>query len=406
MSPEARLPVDDLNAETPIPLLDGSIVPVPAFYVRSHFPTPPCAYAAVDAHVPGSAAAPGPAAEPESAADAVPAAVPESAASAAAPPSASTSIPAAAATPLSAAPPWRLRIGSEAGLIRDFDLASIRALGSIEREVTLECAGNSRTRMEPRPPGVPWGEGAVGTARFRGVLLSALAEAVGLQLSDGHVWLVGADSGIVDGGIEPFGRSLPLREAVRLGAMLAWEMNGSPLTPEHGAPLRAVVPGRYAVDSVKWIERVEFRATEWPGRFQQTHYRYEGEAGTPDGTPVGLMRVRAVIAEPARGVHLPPGVPVVIRGSAWSGAGAIAGVEVSTDGGATWTPAQLALPAEAQSPGRAVAWSRTWTPPGPGEATLMARARDTAGGVQPLAVIHNRQGYGNHAVLGVPVRVG
>lgn len=272
-------------------------------------------------------------------------------------------------------------------------LDDLRALPRRTVAATLECAGNGRSRMEPRPPGVIWRFGAAATAEFAGTPLAAVLERAAPRPEGAVVVLVGADSGRVEtGGSEPFARALSAADARDPDVLLAWEMNGEPLTPDHGFPLRAVVPGRYAVDSVKWLVEIRLQREPFRGFFQEEHYRYRGEAGTPEGAVVGRLRVRSVIARPAEGAEHGAG-PVEIAGGAWSGGGAITAVEVSTDGGASWRPAELGTPLSSFA---ATPWRFEWRPPGPGSYELVSRARDEAGAIQPTTPRWNALGYGNN----------
>jgi DMSO/TMAO reductase YedYZ molybdopterin-dependent catalytic subunit len=166
--------------------------------------------------------------------------------------------------------------------------------------VTLECAGNGRTRMTPLPPGHPWDLGAVSTARFTGVPLRDVLERARIGGGAVEVAFAGADAGTTETGrFARFERSLPLDRAMDADVLLAWEMNGEPLPPRHGHPLRLVVPGWYGVASVKWLTEIRVLDAPFDGFFQRERYVYRGEAGVADGTPVTRMRVRALIARPA-----------------------------------------------------------------------------------------------------------
>jgi DMSO/TMAO reductase YedYZ molybdopterin-dependent catalytic subunit len=179
-------------------------------------------------------------------------------------------------------------------------------------------------------------------------------------------------------------------------------MNGAPISPEHGAPARLVVPGWYGVASVKWLAGIRALATPYVGYFQGEAYVYRGSPAFPDGTPVGTMRVRSIIASPEDGAMVRVG-ETVVRGSAWSGAGEIAQVEVSVDGDATWTKANLGTPL---SPHAATPWSVRLTLEVPGDVEIRSRATDVAGSVQPASAPWNALGYGNNSVHKLTVHVG
>jgi DMSO/TMAO reductase YedYZ molybdopterin-dependent catalytic subunit len=220
------------------------------------------------------------------------------------------------------------------------------------------------------------------------------------------VQLVGLDRG-VEGGIEQrFERSIPLDEALREEVLVAWELNGQPLPPQHGYPLRLVVPGWYGMTNVKWLERIVVRDRPFEGYQQRWGYRLRDDEAE-EGEPLTRMLPRALMAPPGipefftreRLLHLGP---CRIEGRAWSGFGAISGVQVSADGGDTWADAELA---EQPSPWAWAGWSYEWEPPAPGRYELACRAGDAAGNVQPLEPRWNLGGYANNAVQRVPVTV-
>lgn len=290
-------------------------------------------------------------------------------------------------------------------------LADLRALPSLERSVTLECAGNGRLEMRPLPIGEPWGDYAVSTARWTGARLAdvlALAQPTG----DGiEVRFEGADHGAyhlhpvlptTDGKDLTFVRALPLALAADPAAeiLIAYEMNGEQLRPDHGAPFRVVVPHWYAVASVKWLHRIDVLTEPFAGEFQTGHYIYQW----PDRPhePVTIMRVRARITDPAPGSVLPAG-PCTVRGKAWSGSGPITNVDVSLTGEGDWYPATLEPP---KGPYQWQDWKFEWEPPNDGRHTLRARATDAAGNVQPEVPPWNRLGYGNNAIEVIFVDIG
>ena len=296
-----------------------------------------------------------------------------------------------------------LQIGGAVERPLTLTLDDLRAMPSVERSVTLECAGNGRLEMRPLPIGEPWGDFAVSTAQWTGALLSdVLAQA--RPSSDGvEVRFEGADSGPYH--LHPilattnkddltFVRSLPLDLVTDPSAeiLIAYEMNGEPLRPDHGAPFRIIVPHWFAVASVKWLTRIDVLTTPFAGEFQTGHYIYEW----PDRPHerVTLMRVRARITDPLPASVLPLGTHTV-RGKAWSGTGPITHVDVSLTGEGEWHPAQLDPP---RGPYHWQDWSFEWTPDQVGRHTLRARATDAAGNVQPEVPPWNRLGYGNNAV--------
>lgn len=298
---------------------------------------------------------------------------------------------------------WMLRIDGDVRFPLTLTLDDIKALPSRTVTVTMECAGNGRALLTPLPPGHPWALGAVSTAEFRGVPLRDVLQRAGIGERAAEVLFAGADAGEVSPGrTVRFERSLPLDRALHPDVLLAWEMNGEPLRPRHGYPLRLVVPGWYGVASVKWLSEIRVIDSPFVGHFQTERYVYVGEPGIEDGTPVTSMRVRALILQPEEGEQLAAGVATEIRGNAWSGEAPVTRVEVSADGGATWRDADLGT---APSGYAAVPWSIEWTPSAAGRHTLVARAHDEAGNVQPLEQVWNELGYGNNAVHRLEVDV-
>jgi DMSO/TMAO reductase YedYZ molybdopterin-dependent catalytic subunit len=268
--------------------------------------------------------------------------------------------------------------------------------------VTLECAGNGRSLLRPAVPGAPWRLGAAGTAEFEGVALADVLDRATPHGGAIEVVFRGADEGEVQGGrLVRFERSLPIDVARHPDTLLAWAMNGEALAPEHGAPVRLIVPGWYAVASVKWLVGIDVRTEPFYGWFQGDNYVYRGSSLYAENEPVSRMRVRAVIARPADGATIPRG-RVAIAGSAWSGDGAIARVELSLDGGASWSDAQLGLPL---SPHASAPWQAEVPVDDVGAVEILARATDAAGNRQPLEAPWNRLGYGNNAVHAVRLTV-
>lgn len=297
---------------------------------------------------------------------------------------------------------WRVEVEGHVERPRGFTVRDLeRRHAAREVTVTLECAGNGRSRMRPSPPGTPWDEGAVSTASFTGVSLRDVLGRCGLRSGAVEVLLVGADRGPAGGREIAFERSVPLADALLPDTILAWAMNGERLLPDHGFPVRAVVPGWYGVASVKWLSRVEVLTEPFDGFFQRERYTFDGwQPEEEPPVPVQRMRVKSLIHAPASGARVRVGVPVRVVGRAWSGAARVVRVDVSADGGASWVEAGLAPPV-AEHAWRAFA--AEWTPRERGPATLLARASDASGASQPLELPANRHGYGNNAVL--PVRV-
>ena len=296
-----------------------------------------------------------------------------------------------------------LAIGGAVGNPTTLTLEDLRALPVHDQAVTLECAGNGRLDMRPLPTGEPWGDYAVSTARWTGALLGDVL-ALAQPASQGvEVRFEGADHGPYHlQAILPetnqndltFVRALPIAEAVDPSSaiMVAYEMNGEPLTPDHGAPFRIIAPHWYAVASVKWLSRIDVLNEPFTGEFQTGHYIYQWPDRPHEA--VRLMRLRARITDPAPGAILPLG-PYTVRGKAWSGTGPITDVDISLTGEGDWHPAQLEPP---KGPYQWQDWSFVWDSDAVGRHTLRARATDAAGHVQPDVPPWNRLGYGNNAI--------
>jgi DMSO/TMAO reductase YedYZ molybdopterin-dependent catalytic subunit len=296
-----------------------------------------------------------------------------------------------------------LQIGGAVGHPRTLTVDDLRAMPSVERVVTLECAGNGRLAMRPLPAGEPWGDYAVSTARWTGALLHQVLEQAEPAAEGVEVRFAGADHGSyllhpvltdVNAADLAFVRSLTLAHATDPDAeiLIAYEMNGEPLNPDHGAPFRLIVPHWYGVASVKWLTHVDVLTEPYIGEFETGHYMYQW-ADRPQER-VTLMRVRARITDPARGATIPAGT-YIVRGKAWSGTGPITNVEVSVTGEGDWHAAQVE---PARGPYQWQDWSFAWEATERGRHSLRARATDAAGNVQPHVPPWNRLGYGNNAI--------
>jgi sulfite oxidase len=304
---------------------------------------------------------------------------------------------------------WRLRVHGLVERELELSLATLREAFR-ERHVTatLQCAGNRRAGLvavRDIPGETPWGPGATGTATWTGVALAdvlALANPLGDATNAGFE---GIDLCSQANPPERFGGSIPLDKARRPEVLLAWGMNGEPLPPVHGGPLRVVVPGYIGARSVKWLERIEVRATPWPGYFQHVVYRLLPEDGTPGpgaGMPLGLIALNADVLSPADGETVAGG-PVEVRGYAFAGGERhVARVDVSVDGGAGWWQAELL---DDLGPWAWRHW-RAMIVLAPGEHEILVRAWDSSGATQPEheAALWNPKGYVNNARPRVQVR--
>ncbi len=298
---------------------------------------------------------------------------------------------------------WRLRVDGLVARPFELGLDELRRRPSRTLPVTMECAGNGRGLLTPRPLSIPWLGEAIGTADWTGVPLAPLLDEAGLAGDARELVFTGADRGVQGDVEQDYQRSLSIADARRDEVLLAYGMNGRPLEPQHGAPVRLLVPGWYGMTSVKWLTRIEAVAQPFEGYQQGVAYRYQADADDP-GEPVRQIRVRSLMT--------PPGIPdfysrrrlvaagdVDIVGRAWSGDGAIERVEVGVDG--DWSDAQLG-PVDGAFSWRG--WTYRWQAT-PGEHELRCRATDAAGNVQPLEAPWNYQGMGNNHVQTVAVTV-
>jgi DMSO/TMAO reductase YedYZ molybdopterin-dependent catalytic subunit len=317
-----------LNLEMPFETLEGFLTPTESFYVRTHFPIP-----SIDRDA------------------------------------------------------WWLHVKGEVDNPFAITYEQLLELEAITIHVTLECAGNNRRFLEPKVKGVQWGLGAVGTAEWTGTPLSILLERAGVKANAREVILEGTDGGALEDPKSPpgrlhFARSIPVEKA-RADVLLAYKMNGSELPPEHGFPVRAIVPGWYAMASIKWLQRIIVTDQPFTGYYQTIDYAYwKRRAEVAELTPLTEMQIKAQIAKPVQGETVPANSIVCVQGAAWTSDDEITKVELSTDGGATWSETSLL---GAPRPNAWRLWEFNWqTPAAAGSQTLIARATDSLGRTQPV----------------------
>lgn len=334
---------EPLNLESPFENLDGFITPTERFYVRTHFPIPK-----IDKDK------------------------------------------------------WRLSILGEVESPFDISFDELSKLQTRKIPVTLECAGNNREFLEPKVKGVQWGLGAVGNASWTGVPLSILLERAGIKPNAREIVFEGADEGTLEDAKAPrgkikFARSIPLTKA-REDVLLAWRMNDVDLAPEHGFPLRAIVPGWYAMASIKWLTRIVVTDRPFHGYYQTLDYAFwkNGELA-----PLSEMQTKAQIARPRNGETLSPNSNVRVHGAAWT-CGEISKVEISIDGGSTWNEAKLLGESK---PNAWRLWEYNWRTPAAGSPKLIARAFDSRGETQPTKRDWNRGTYMINHLLPIAVEV-
>ena len=294
---------------------------------------------------------------------------------------------------------WQLTVGGLVEAPRAFSLDELRGLGESTEVVTMECAGNGRTLMQPVPKGTPWDLGAVSVGEFTGVPLRRVLEHVRPDAGATEFVFTGADQGRVEPeGTINYAFNLEAQAALADGPLLAWGMNGRPLTPEHGAPLRLLVPNNYGMSSVKWLTTINAVDEPFTGHFR-LRYRYFEDPSAPEKSPVGPMRVRSLITRPEDGAT--SGGEAEVAGVAWSGHGRIVSVAVRIDDG-EWLETKRGSPTGKFAP---TPWSAQVTLE-PGAHVIAARASDDAGHTQPLAPVWNRNGFGNNVVHRIRVTVG
>lgn len=299
---------------------------------------------------------------------------------------------------------YRLQIGGLVEQPLTLPLDDIRARPRVTTAVTMECAGNGRALMAPRPISQPWTNEAIGTAEWTGAPLAPILREAELKTDAIDVVFTGADRGEQGDDVQYYQRPLTPDEATREEVLLAYEMNGRPLEPQHGSPLRLIVPGWYGMTSVKWLTSIEAIDERFDGYQQSEAYRFVGEDGAL-GEPVSLLRPRALMT--------PPGIPdfltrtrlleagaVTLSGRAWAGRTQVASVEVSTNRGESWREARLEKPiGDFAWRGWSFEWNAT-----PGTHVLAVRATDAGGSVQPDE-LWNAQGLANNACQRIDVIV-
>jgi DMSO/TMAO reductase YedYZ molybdopterin-dependent catalytic subunit len=328
------------NLESPFDQIDSYLTPTALFYIRSHFPIPKLDRAS-----------------------------------------------------------YRLRI--DGAVRRPFALSyeELRSMRSETRVATLECAGNSRVFLVPQVQGAQWELGAVSNAEWTGVPLRALLERAELQEDVCEIVLEGADRGTPKEEPVPpepisYAWSLPRAKAIQPEVLIAYQMNGRDLSPDHGFPVRAIVPGHYGMASVKWLTGIRAVREPFHGYWQTTDYAYWASMdGKPVRRPLGEMKLKSEIARPRVYETLVPNRIYTVSGAAWAGDTDVTEIAVSTDGGRSWAEAEFLDPVRRHAWRR---WKFDWlTPKEPGQYTLLARAKDAGGLIQPD---RHDQNYGTYVI--------
>ena len=322
--------------ETPVALLDSWITPVEHFYVRQHMPTPQ----GLDAGT------------------------------------------------------WTLQIDGEVATALTLSLDELRKMPSATVTSVLECAGNGRAFFDPPVAGIQWEKGAVGNARWTGVRLAELLKRAGVRDTGRFVAMNGADRGM---GQQPdFVRQVPIDKAMHPDTLIAYDMNDQPITPIHGFPLRAIIPGWEGAYSIKWLTNLTVLDREFDGFWVATGYRYPTRTVAPgaavdpkDMAPLTGLVVKSLITRPLAAAVVAPG-RIEVAGFAWAGEDDIQRVEVSSDHGATWQAARLA------GERAKYAWRRfeySFDAARPASYLILSRATDAKGRTQPISPPWNPSGY-------------
>ena len=303
---------------------------------------------------------------------------------------------------------YELPVTGRVGNPLQLTLDELKGYPAVSMPAMMECAGIGRAHLAPRPISMPWHNEAVGCSEWTGTPLRLILEEAGLLDDAVEILFTGYDRGVDQNVEQNYERSLPLEEALREEVILAYEMNGQPLPPQHGSPLRVLVPEWYGMASVKWLKEIKAISEPFEGIQQAVLYHYRQSEEDP-GTPVTRKSPHALMVPPgipdylSRTRHVRPG-RTLVEGRAWSGWGLVERVEFSSDGGGTWDEATLGEPVgrHAWRP-----WSYEWEATEPGEYELCSRAADATGRTQPVddTEAWNQGGYGVNVVQRVTVVV-
>ncbi|MFE5242484.1 MULTISPECIES: sulfite oxidase [unclassified Streptomyces] len=313
------------------------------------------------------------------------------------------------ATPVLDAAAWKLTVwgsGLTGGPV-DFSYEDLLALPSVSRTAFVECAGNGRSFFTSQQgqtvSGTAWTLGAIGTARWRGVRLADVLRLAGIGRDAVDVLPRGLDAEVVSDGtnLGRVRRPLPVAKALD-DVLLAYEMNGEPLPPDHGAPVRLIVPSWVGIANIKWVGDIEVSAEPLLTPWNTGLYRLFGPGHPPEGSAPLTRQTLKSAFELAPGASFAAHRRHLLTGRSWSGGAPVRHVEVSTDGGGHWRPARLR---DEPRSGSWVRWTADWVPKATGPGVLLARATDRSGRTQPETTAHNTQGYLFDAVVRHPVTV-
>ncbi len=294
---------------------------------------------------------------------------------------------------------YRLTVNGKVSKALILTLDDLRKMPQFEVPATMECAGNGRAFFRPRVPGSQWMRGAIGNAAWRGPRLADVLTLAGYEPGAGFVEFDGVDQGLLS--TPDFVRSFPMKKMLHPATLLALQMNGEALPDLHGSPCRLIVPGWVGACWVKWVQRITVSETPNTGFFMNPAYRFPrfnlppGTSAKPDELDmIQGMAVKSIIMSPADQSKAGAG-PVEVSGIAWAGEERVERVEVSTDGGMHWTAAGLS---SQNLPFAWRLWNYSWKPSKPGYHTVLSRATDSAGRMQPFEAVWNPSGYAWNAV--------
>jgi DMSO/TMAO reductase YedYZ molybdopterin-dependent catalytic subunit len=292
-----------------------------------------------------------------------------------------------------------LRVEGEVDQPLMLHLDDLRKLPLVTEDALIECAGNGRAFHRPRASGIQWEYGAVGNQSWKGVRLADVLAMAKVRPTGGHVAFDGADRPPTPQAPD-FIRSIPLWKAWDSHTIIALEMGGKPLPHLHGGPARVLVPGFVGSASIKWIERITLLPDEFDGFYMKSNYTAPRVDNDKEVYSLQSLEVKSLIVSPAEGSRLRTG-PIMVWGWAWSGEGELTGIDLSTDGGQSWRAGKFVGPWQRYSWRK---WEYTWDAAS-GPHSLMARASDSLGRVQPLTRAFNRLGYRWNVIHGVKVEV-
>lgn len=303
---------------------------------------------------------------------------------------------------------WKLKVEGAVEKPLELTIEEFAKLPATKLTATIECAGNGRVHLVPPVPGLQWGQGGVGNAVWEGIPLGEILERAGAKKSAVDVVLEGADEGAINSdpkspGTIHFARSVPIEKAKSDQVVLAHKMNGQTLPLSHGFPLRAVVGGWYGMASVKWLTRIIVSERPFGGFFQTLDYSYfVRRDGQPTLLPITAMEPKAILSRPTLSENIPAGKPYRLFGAAWAGENAVKKVEVSLDGGKSWTNAKLL---GEPKPIQWVLWEYAWENPSRGEASILVKATDDKDRTQPATRDADRRQYMINHLVPVAVTV-